>query len=148
MNRLNRKVEYSLIALRHMGTKAKGELTTAKEIAESYGSPFDATARVLQIMAADGLLRVEHGVLGGYQLATDLKRISLKDLIEMIQGPTSVARCLHQDDQCEIQDQCNIVTPMKTLNRKLADFYGRISLHEILWDGTETRRESVARGVS
>jgi len=39
MLKITRKVEYALIALRHMQEKEKDELTNAKEIAEQYGMP-------------------------------------------------------------------------------------------------------------
>jgi Rrf2 family transcriptional regulator, nitric oxide-sensitive transcriptional repressor len=56
MNRLNRKVEYALMALKVMAQKRAGELTSAKEVVEKTGCPFDATARVLQQMAQKGIL--------------------------------------------------------------------------------------------
>jgi Rrf2 family nitric oxide-sensitive transcriptional repressor len=132
MNRIHRKIEYALIALRHMSQKGQGELTTAKEVAERYESPFDATARVMQIMAQKGLLRSEQGVAGGYLIIKDLNKVYLHDLIEMIQGPAKVARCLHKDDPCEIRSTCNIVSPMSYLNQKLTDFYKSLSLRELL----------------
>lgn len=133
MNKLNRKIEYSLMALKHMSTKRPGELTTAKEVADRYHSPFDATARVLQVMAQKGLLKSEHGVQGGYQITKDLQRISLHDLMEMIQGPTRIAKCMHKSEHCEIQSHCNIVSPVVTLNEKLSEFYKSVTLAELLF---------------
>ena len=51
MIKIHRKVEYSLIALKHMSDRKPGQLTSAKEIAEVYGIPFDTVSRVLQQMA-------------------------------------------------------------------------------------------------
>src|SRR5690349_15057033 len=119
MNKINRKLEYSLIALRHMSQKMPGELTTAKEVSESYHSPFDATARVMQVMANAGLLRSSAGAFGGYQITKDLSKVSLHELINMIQGPTQITKCLHKDESCEIQSSCNIISPMNNLNQRL-----------------------------
>lgn len=151
MTRLNRKVEYALMALKHMSGKGPGELTTAKEVAEAYRAPFDATARVLQVMAQKGILGVEHGALGGYRIIADLHRTSLHDLISAIQGPPKIARCMHKNDQCDIQMYCNIVSPVQALNQKLADFYQSVSLAELIlgWpSGAKGRvgRERVAQG--
>jgi Rrf2 family protein len=134
MNKINRKVEYALIGLKHMRNKQPGELTTIKEICTAYGCPFDATSRVMQIMSQRGILRSEQGAYGGYQITKDLSRVSLYDLVEMIMGPLGVAKCLHEDGEsaCEIRGTCNIVSPVIALNRKLAEFYRSVTIAEIL----------------
>ncbi len=53
MNKINRKLEYALMASAHE-LKILGELTTAKEVSDSFHTPFDATARVMQQMAQEG----------------------------------------------------------------------------------------------
>lgn len=132
MNRLNRKIEYSLMALKHMSQKTPGELTSAKEVSDCYSSPFDATARVMQLMAQRGLLRSEQGAMGGYQITKDLSKISLLDLIETIQGPTKIAKCMHKDEPCEIQKSCNIISPITNLNSRINEFYRNLSVKEVL----------------
>lgn len=132
MNKLGRKLEYSLIALKHMSLKGPGELTSAKEVADRYRTPFDATARVMQMMAANGLLRSEQGAQGGYQLSRELEGVSMHHLIEMIQGPTAVAKCMGNEDACEIQGTCNITKPVLSLNKKLDEFYKNLDLGELI----------------
>jgi Rrf2 family transcriptional regulator, nitric oxide-sensitive transcriptional repressor len=134
MNKLNRKLEYSLMALKHMSLKNPGDLTTAKEVSESYQAPFDATARVMQMMAGHGLLKSEQGALGGYQITQDLSKLNLHELIEVIQGPTKIAKCLQHGDAggCEIKKSCNIISPVVALNQRLTDFYKSVSVRELL----------------
>jgi len=132
MNKVNRKLEYSLIALKHMSQKIQGDLTTAKEVSEAYQAPFDATARVMQMLANRGWLKAEYGAFGGYVIVKDLSRVTLNDLIDIIQGPTQIAKCLHKDEPCEIQSSCNIISPIQNLNQRLTDFYKSVSIKEIL----------------
>ncbi len=120
------------MALKHMSRKAPGELTSAKEVADSYSAPFDATARVLQLMAQRGLLRSEQGSNGGYQITKDLSKITLHELMEVIQGPTQIAKCLHKEEPCELQKSCNIISPVTTLNNKLNQFYQNLTLRELI----------------
>ena len=133
MNKVNRKLEYSLMALKHIAGKPTGQLTTAKEISENFKAPFDATARVLQSMAQRGLLKAEHGAHGGYLLVQDLSQVNMNDLIEIVQGPIRVSKCLHEDDPCEIRDSCNIVTPIQNFNDQLTDFFKSISVKDLLF---------------
>lgn len=132
MNRLNRKLEYALMALKVMTQKRPGELTSAKEVVEVTGCPFDATARVLQLLAQKGILRSEQGAQGGYLVIRDLSRVSLLELMEVILGRMTVARCLHGDESCGLKSSCNIISPVTNLNRRLAEFYGRLSVGDLL----------------
>jgi Rrf2 family transcriptional regulator, nitric oxide-sensitive transcriptional repressor len=132
VNRLNRKVEYALMALKLMAKKRPGELSSAKEISDAMGIPFDATARVLQMMAHRELLNVEQGAQGGYSIRRDLAKTSFHDLVESIEGPLEIARCLHGEESCELLSKCNIQSPVQILNRKLAQFYQALPLSEIL----------------
>ncbi|MGE5085873.1 MAG: RrF2 family transcriptional regulator [Bacillota bacterium] len=137
MNKINRKLEYALMALKHMSQKIPGELTSAKEVSEAFHTPFDATARVMQQMAQKGgILRAEYGANGGYQITKDLAKVSIHDLVEVIEGPTALVKCLHKEAPCEIQGTCNIVSPITNLNHKLIDFYKSVSLKDLLVERT------------
>lgn len=131
MTRLNRKVEYALMALKIMAHKRPGELTSAKEVSDTAGCPFDATARVLQRLAQAEILRSEQGAHGGYLLTRDLSRLSLLELMELILGKISAAKCLHGGG-CELESSCNILTPVSILNRKYQEFYQGITVAELL----------------
>lgn len=120
------------MALKYMSQKMPGELTSAKEVSENFKTPFDATARVMQVMAQKNLLRAEYGASGGYQITKDLSKVSVHELVEMIEGPTALVKCLHSDVPCGIQTTCNIVSPVTQLNKKLNEFYQSLSLKDLL----------------
>lgn len=144
MNRLNRKVEYALMALKIMASKRPGELTSAKDIVDMTGGPFDATARVLQQMTQRGILRSEHGAHGGYHVIRDLNKVSLYELMELILGPMAVAKCLLAEEACDLKSTCNIISPVSILNRKLSEFYQNLSVGELLRLRERPSLESVA----
>ena len=135
MNKINRKIEYSLIALKHMSQKRPGELTTVKEISDQYQAPFDVTAKVMQRLTGAGFLKAEQGSTGGYHITKDLTKLTLQDLMESFQGPTEIAKCLHANERCEIQSSCNIISPIQNLNTRLNDFYKSVNLSELINKG-------------
>lgn len=135
MNKVGRKLEYSLMALKLLSEKqSSGQLVSAKEVSEICHIPFDVTARVLQVMAQNSVLKVEHGALGGYQISRNLAEISLHDLLNMIQGPTEIAKCLQggKAEPCHVEGHCNIVQPIHSLNKKLNQFYQSLPVAEVL----------------
>lgn len=132
MNKMNKKMEYALMALRLIAGKPLGSLTSAKEVSDQMHIPFEVTARVLQALSSRGLLKAEYGVGGGYSLARSLDEVSVHDLSEMLEGHTILTKCLGADDPCEISATCNITAPVTKLNQKVQDFYKSISLNEVL----------------
>ena len=133
MFKLNRKIEYALMALKYMGNKSAGDLTSAKEICEVYQTPFDPTARVLQIMAQNHILRAEQGAHGGYQIVMDLSRVSLRALSDMIIGPIEITNCAQGDDsQCAISETCQIMEPMVALNRQVERFFDTVTVESLI----------------
>lgn len=135
MNRIHRKLEYALIALKHMSSKRPGELTTVKEICQKYKTPFDATARVLQQMVQGKFLKSEQGAYGGYLIQRDLSRVNLLELIEKVVGPVEMVKCMSDapsDEPCELRDSCNIMFPLIHLNEKLLRFYEGMNIQDLL----------------
>ena len=133
MFKINRKIEYALIALKHMQPKKADAVTSAKEVCDIFQTPFDPTSRVLQIMAQYGILRAEQGAKGGYRLIKDLSHVSLYELSEMIIGPIELVKCFQREDaNCEVVCHCHIIAPMLQLNDKINDLFKTITIAELL----------------
>jgi len=144
MMKVNRKVEYALIGLKHMNHLRPGQLATAKEISETFHCPFDVVSRVLQIMSHNGLLRSEKGTNGGYQLIRYLSRVSFLELLDMILGQVNVVQCLTPGKgDCGLQSTCNLKSPMSILNDKLIGFLGQMSVLELIEGNGLTHRGGV-----
>jgi len=133
MFKINRKLEYALIALRHMSAKAPGQLTSAKEICDIYHTPFDPTSRVLQIMVQHEVVRAEQGAHGGYQILKDLSKFSMFELTQMIEGPIQIVNCFHGNySHCDMTSSCNVISPMLNLNERIAAMFKTINVQELI----------------
>lgn len=151
MVRLNRTSEYGLMALRHMSRKgiaessASSNITSAREISESYGLPFEITAKTLQRLKDTGLIQSAHGARGGYSLKRPLQDISLGEFLELMEGPQAIVACAGtstgnvtrnvQDPQsktsCEYVGKCEIHSFMSHVNARVSHFLAGIPLAEI-----------------
>lgn len=138
MLKLNRRLEYALIALKHMAQVScaqdggEKKLIPAKEISQAYSVPFDVVSRVLQILNQNGIVKSIQGVQGGYFLNKNLDEISLYHLIELLDGPLELVKCLGPDHDCEIKDSCNIMSPLQLFNQKVIEFYKTIKVSELV----------------
>ncbi len=149
MFKINRKLEYALISLRHMSTKAPGQLTSAKEICDIYQTPFDPTSRVLQIMAQHEIVRAEQGAYGGYQILKNLSKITLFDLTQIIDGPIQIVNCFHGNySHCDMTSRCNVISPMLNLNEKIAILFKAINVQELVQSRNQGERHIRSKPIS
>ncbi len=128
-----------------MRAKQPGELTSVKEIATLYGVPFEATSKVMQVLASGGVIRSEQGAHGGYQVVRDLNRVSLFEIMEIVVGRVEIAKCLHEvENTCDLKTTCNVISPISSLNRRLIDFYKSLMVGELLESRTSVARTAEA----
>ena len=149
MIRLNRTTEYGLMALRHMSKKMSGKSsqnalsladspqswTSAREIADCYGIPFEITAKTLQRLKESGIIQSAHGAKGGYILQRSLSEVSLAEFLTLMEGPQGLVACSGSEDQsvndCEYGSHCEIKSVMNRLNSRLFKFLSGIPLAEL-----------------
>ena len=127
--RLNRDIEYALMALHYMNLQKKSPIS-AKKMAEDLSCPFDPLSHVLQKMKREGLLSSTQGVSGGYQLKLSPKQITFYDIFSCVSSPVEIADCLR--DSCDMEKTCQIKEPIKLLNDKFLKFYRTFPISEIL----------------
>jgi Rrf2 family protein len=134
MVRLSKKVEYGLIAIRHIATRPSGELVTAKEVSDAYGIPFEMLAKVLQRLTKAGLVLSVQGVHGGYALARRPEQIPVSEIINAIEGTTPViAECLSGGpESCVVFSTCTIKSPLTKVQANIERAFSTMTLSEIV----------------
>jgi len=79
---LNRKTDYALTALAYIA--GSGRVCSAREISATHDLPLPLLMNLLKCLHQQGLLQSARGARGGYRMAADLERVSLHDLIRML----------------------------------------------------------------
>lgn len=134
MFQLSKKVEYGLIALRHMAMHPLGQVFTAKELAREYDVPYELLAKVLQKLARAGVVTSTQGVRGGYALGRDPKSMTVASVIQIIEDEKPmIAECyVEGPDSCSIFDSCTIRKPLGKVQRDLNVLFDKMTIHQII----------------
>ena len=129
MLRLTRKLEYALIALRHM--QMKGDtLSSTKEISDMYTIPRELLAKTMQQMARLEYIDAVQGSQGGYRIYKTLTNISLTQFVEELEGPFGMVNCSISSD-CIQLNNCNIRMPINKINNNIRSIFNNIPLTDI-----------------
>ena len=134
MVRLSKRVEYGLIAIRHIAAERSDGIVTAKEIADRYGVPYELLAKVLQKLARAGLIASTQGMRGGYTLAKNPNEISVSMIINAIEGSNmAIVQCMADGpDSCDVFGRCTIKSPLSKVQANIEHAFDSMTLAQIV----------------
>lgn len=118
-------VDYSLKALLMLAERYPGgQPTRVEEIAENQGIPENYLRRLLIELKRGGLVASQKGPNGGYALARPPSRISMADVVEIIEGDYTPVECLEEtnNSMCRRDNPC----AMRDTWREVRDGVNRI----------------------
>jgi Rrf2 family protein len=131
MLKLTKKADYGLMAMKHLAEHADSVACSAKDVAEAYGIPAEALAKILQRLVKAGLLNSQHGMNGGYTLARDPSAISAFEVIRAIDGPLFITSCVTVRGECDQSGRCTIREPLRRVNQSIEEVLRGISISEM-----------------
>lgn len=144
--KLTKKADYGLIAMRHLAQRAESGSCSAKDLADIYGLPQEALAKILQRLTRAGLLVSQCGTNGGYTLARDPREISAFEVIRAIDGPLFMTSCSTTQSDCDQSPRCTVREPLRKLSRSIEEVLSRLSIWEMSGPGPEHVPELVTLG--
>ena len=72
----------------------------AKTISEETRIPLRFSLKILRELVAEGLVCSYKGAKGGYTLARPPEEITLRQVIELVEGPYMLSRCQKEEYSC------------------------------------------------
>jgi Rrf2 family protein len=135
----SQRFSYGLHALAFVATKPAGELTTLPELAEWMATIWPSASdtylsNVVQRMARGRLLRSHRGIAGGYSLGRPADQITVRDLVELLEG-IEISRCsLSLEDECPIMGRCTIQRKMAALEEGFLESLAGLTVAELAKD--------------
>lgn len=99
------------LALRALRGLSEEERTPRTTLAASVDTTPDFLARVMAPLVARGWVESRPGIAGGYLLTTPLADITMRALIEAVEGPIDTRECALRGGPCAEAGQCALHVP-------------------------------------
>lgn len=134
---ITRYTDYSLRVLMYVALKGD-ELSTIREIAESYDISKNHLMKVVQELNSKGYLHAIRGKNGGLRLRGDPKDINLGELVRSTEQDLSLVECFGNSNQCVITPPCQL---KRVLTEALEKFFHTLdgyTLEDLLPSGNIT----------
>ena len=131
--RITLESDYALRILTAMAEY--GDVTDAKTISEDTSVTPRFTLKILHKLVQGNLVQSFKGVNGGYKLKASPDSITLKQVIELIDGPIAIARCLDSDEGCSLncdKSACDYHHIFDIISIELASKLNKITISDVI----------------
>ena len=108
------------------GTVFLKDIAKKEEISEKYLS------HLVIPLKAGGLISSSRGAHGGYRLAKDPSQITLKDIVQILEGGISFVECVNNPSVCPRVSKCATRGIWEKLDEKISDELSSVTLEDLM----------------
>lgn len=136
--KLSKKGEYAIRSLINLGIAAEvgRSLVQVAELADSEQLPVKFLEQIMQALKEGRLVASERGKFGGYRLAKAAKKITIGEVVRLIDGPLAPIGCVSQSayEKCTCPDEahCGLRMLMLDVRNAIAGILDRYTLADVV----------------
>jgi len=109
-----------------------GKVCLVSEVAEAQSVPESYLAKIFQDLSRSGLVVSHRGAKGGFVLAREPNKITLRQVIEAVEGPIALSPCLDERVGCELSAMCEMHLTLAEAQARLFDVLDGSTLQDII----------------
>ena len=130
--RLTHLADYAVVMMTAAARREPSARLSATELADETGVPLPTAQKLMQKLAAHGLLVGQRGSGGGYALARPVTEISLADIVEAVEGPIVLTMCADGiNHECALDQHCRVKPHMSVVGDAIRTSLSAVSLQEL-----------------
>ena len=126
--RFRKKTAYGMMMISLLSEAGKGGLVSVRAMQEN-GLPRSFLVKIARDLIKAKLIVAKEGRGGGYSLAKDPSQVTLKEVVEAIDGQVATASCLvHGAKKCPLADRCPHRNMMSKLTEEISGILSKYRL--------------------
>jgi FeS assembly SUF system regulator len=131
--RLTHLADYAVVMMTAAARRGHDARLTATALSDDTGVPLPTAQKVMQRLAAAGLLVGQRGAGGGYALARAVPDITLADIIEAVEGPFELTQCASNEgpSDCALDAHCRVKPHMSAVGQAVRGALESVSLEQL-----------------
>ena len=133
--KLSLRGEYALRALIVLWLNAGEEVLRIQTISEQQNIPKRFLEQILNDLRTAGILESKRGLAGGYKLRMAPDKITLAQVIRLIEGPLAPVSCVsekfYERCSCPDEEKCGIRSIMKEVRDAIVEILEKVTLAQL-----------------
>ena len=135
---ISRTTDYAVRAVLHLAARAGQSRVTAGQIAREQGIPRTYVPKVLQSLARAGIVACSAGRGGGVRLCRAPESLSVLEIVQAMEGPVRLNRCLLRPGECPRDRACPVHRMWARAQNDLLKTLGETTIARLLRPGGRT----------
>lgn len=132
MFRLSKTTDYGIILLAGLARDPSTEPRNARDLAQSSDLPLPMVSKILKALAREGLLVSQRGSKGGYRLAREPEKLTVCEMIRVLEGPVALTDCAIGPALCEYETTCAVREPWQLISRVVEKALADVTLADLV----------------
>ena len=128
---LTRRGDYALRAMLYLAKQGEERLVLSREIAAEQDVPPKFLPQILVELSRAGLVHAVRGAQGGVRLSRPASNINVREILEAVEGPLFLSRCLSHEEECQRESTCPIRPVWARTQEEILSLWERTSLEEL-----------------
>ncbi len=105
---ISRRTDYGVRVILDLAILPDNGRASTQEIADRQNIPAPFLAKIISQLSFSGLVTTHRGAGGGVSLARPASQITLLDVIEALDGPVRLNRCMIEPNACPRDTSCPV----------------------------------------
>lgn len=132
MDIIRRNTDYALRAMVNLAGNYEKRLISSRKMSVQEKIPYQLTCKLMQKLQKAKLIKSTMGPKGGFELSREPGKITLIEIIEVVQESLSLNRCILAKYKCPNQKKCTIRPKLVGLQEYIGNYLNKITLADIV----------------
>ncbi|WP_074015880.1 Rrf2 family transcriptional regulator [Fusobacterium massiliense] len=130
--KIKNEVRYALQIIYYLTLHRDKEIISSSEISEEEQIPRLFCLRIIKKLEKAGVVKIFRGAKGGYVLTRDPKRLTFRDIIEIIDDDIVLQPCIDSTTICSTRgNDCAIRIALKEIQDALLADFDEINFYDL-----------------
>ncbi len=131
MLHITRKGDYAIRGMVYLAMKPMDRMSLISEMASAIDVSQALLAKIFQNISKVGLVKSYRGVGGGFMLGRPAETISMLEIVEAVEGPIILNRCLLRPGTCGRDAECTVHPVWREVQEKMREILGNVTLKHL-----------------
>ena len=130
--KMSTKGRYGIKAMLELALVYEIETMSVKSIAKKQNISELYLEQIFSMLRKAQLIKSVRGAKGGYSLTRNPKNITIKNIIDVVEGPISISDCIEKDANCDNLDKFATRVLWVKIRDAIDNIFSSVTLQDII----------------